>query len=94
MCLFVVSKHRCHPVRHDEPLGQIAAHPRLVHFSQGTYVKAETRPAKKPHREQRFPFPAANVRTFRSHLNLSLMIIAVTDGEDRKLGHAPPALRT
>ena len=53
----------------DEPFGQVAAHPRLVHVSQGTYKKDNqpTTPLKTPHSSQ-----TTVARAFRSHLNLSL----------------------
>jgi hypothetical protein len=62
-------------VRHqnNEPLGHIAAHPRLVHVSQGTY-----KDVRKPAETEATPSqPRAFVakygrRAFRSHLNLSL----------------------
>ena len=77
----VVSKHGSIARHHtrDEPLGQIAAHPRLVHVSQGTYCKSKNT-ALRSHRRWKKKSKNANARTFRSHFNLSLMDCARTYG--------------
>ena len=56
----------------DAPLGQIAAHPRLVHVSQGTYKEKRTRIAQATASQHPTSIAKYGRRAFRSHLNLSL----------------------